>query len=229
MNTVFRGIRKFKRMVQFHHRKGLAQNQGVSFLQPNYMFFNTFNTTSIIIDVGCGHEAELSRHFIRTHGVKAYGVDPTRKHHPFLKRIEEETHGQFQHLRLAVASSNDMLEFHESEENENGSILDDHTNMKHDTVQSYRVHATTLGNLAHRIGTSTIDFLKLDLEGAEYDLLRNVPAQDLSKFKQIFIEFHHHCIARFTEHDTQAIVTRLQSVGLNAFSLDDHNYLFYWD
>jgi len=229
MNAVLRGIRKFKRIVQFHHRKRLAQTQGVSFLKPNYIFFNTFNTTSIIIDVGCGHEAELSRHFVRAHGVKAYGVDPTKKHRPFLKRIEEETQGQFQYLRLAVASLNDILEFHESDENESGSILDDHKNIKHDTVQSYTVQAVTLGNLANRVGTSTVDFLKLDLEGAEYDLLRNVPAKDLSRFKQIFIEFHHHCITRFTEQDTQAMVTRLQSFGLNAFSLDDHHYLFYWD
>ena len=74
---------------------------------------------------------------------------------------------------------------------------------------------------------AAVDYLKLDLEGAEYDLLDTVSAEALSPFDQVFVEFHHHCLERYTEKDTKAVVERLIGTGRTAFSLDDHNYLFY--
>ena len=72
-----------------------------------------------------------------------------------------------------------------------------------------------------------IAFLKLDLEGAEYDLLRDVTTADLEGLKQIFVEFHHHCIEEYSTADTLEIVQLIHSTGMNYFTIDDHNYLFY--
>jgi len=121
-----------------------------------------------------------------------------------------------------------MLTFHESTENESGTLLDNHTNVLHDHGYSYDVDAVTLKKLLEKIGVEEADFLKLDLEGAEYHLLESVDRDDLSRFKQIFVEFHHHCIPDRSQQDTADVAASLREKGLKSFSLDDHNYLFYW-
>ena len=84
-----------------------------------------------------------------------------------------------------------------------------------------------LGTLLQKAGAARADYLKLDLEGAEYALLREASTEDLAPFRQVFVEFHHHCISGRTEADTREVVRGLRERGLEAFSLDDHNYLFY--
>ena len=69
--------------------------------------------------------------------------------------------------------------------------------------------------------------MKLDLEGAEYALLDNIHADELSRVKQLFVEFHHHCLPQYKIDDTCRVVAQLEAKGFEAFSLDGHNFLFY--
>ena len=122
-----------------------------------------------------------------------------------------------------------MLTFHESRVNESGSLLTDHVNVIQDETTSYDVEAIRLGSLLKRLAVETVDILKLDLEGAEYELLAGLTSDDLQPFRQVFVEFHHHAVSHFGEADTQSLVGRIAGFGFRDFSLDDHNYLFYRD
>jgi len=198
---------------------------GMTYYDPNYVYFDSFDRSSVVVDVGCGYEAEFSRHMIARHGLKAYGVDPTRKHVPFLAKLVASSGGRFIHLPFAVAREGRVLTFHESRENESGSLLAEHTNVRRDETTSYEVEAVSLAQLKSRIDADEIAFLKLDLEGAEYDLLRDVSSSDLTSIDQLFVEFHHHC----TDHtiaETNAIVARIAAIGFDVFTLDRHNFLF---
>lgn len=199
---------------------------GIQFFPPNYIFFDNFDESSIIVDVGCGHKAEFSRFMIKKHNLYAVGVDPTRKHASRLKMLEESMNGRFQHLAIAVTQENGFVTFHESNNNESGSILPEHTNMRNDEIIQYKVESLSLCELAKRIGTTPIDFLKLDIEGAEYDLLAEINTDDINLFNQIFIEFHHHC-TQHSVQDTELIVQHICTKGFKTFTLDHHQYLFY--
>ena len=199
---------------------------GIQFLRPNYIYLDNFNEKSVIVDVGCGHEAEFSKYMIEKYSLKAFGVDPTRKHTPLLKLFEESTKGKFQHLAIAVTGKDESITFYESKLNESGSILSDHTNVRNDEIITYDVESVSLRELVRRIGTTSIDFLKLDLEGAEYGLLETITKEDISPFKQIFVEFHHHC-TNHSIQETKMLVRHICSKGFNVFTLDRHNYLFY--
>ena len=89
------------------------------------------------------------------------------------------------------------MTFYESTTNESGSILPDHVNAIRDEVTSYEVRTLTPIALLDHLGLDSADILKLDIEGAEYELLQSISADELVPFRQIFIEFHHHmpCIA----------------------------------
>lgn len=198
----------------------------IKYYPPNYVYFDNFNKLSVIIDVGCGHEAEFSRHLIEKHNLQAFGVDPTLKHIPFLKILEETTKGKFHHLALAVTQKDGFITFNESRQNESGSILTEHINIQNDEIISYNVESVNLRELVRRIGITPIDLIKLDLEGAEYELLNEISNEDINPFKQIFIEFHHHCTNHTTE-ETMLLVRNICSKGFKVFTLDRHNYLFY--
>ena len=223
----------FKRTVNYikkHVRKyyGIkrANKLGISVYPPNYIYFDRLNDKSIVVDVGCADDADYSVHIISQHNCIAYGVDPTRKHFASLRKLEQKYANAFFHLPYAVANQSGQLIFHESATNASGSILNDHINVKKDKVNSYPVEAVSINDLKLKIGKK-IDILKLDLEGAEYELLKNINPADLDNIEQIFIEFHHHCVDTYSIKDTQVLVKKIEGYGFKSFSADNHNFLFY--
>ena len=213
--------------LKYSFRIKKAEKLGIKFFKKNYIYKDIISDSSIIIDVGCGFLAELSTYFINMYDVTSYGVDPTHKHREYLMEIEKETKGKFKHLNFAISSMEGKVMFHETYENESGSILEDHKNVLNDTIHSYEAETKNLKSLISFLGLSYVDYLKLDLEGAEYELLKNVELSDLLPFNQIFVEFHHRAVKRYSSKDTKKIVNLICTKGFKYFTLDDLNYLFY--
>lgn len=227
LNVFKRIFRKIIRESKFYLRIIEAKKAGIAFAKPNYIYLDVFDESSIIIDVGCADDADFSVYTIEKYGLRAFGVDPTLKHAESLRMLEEKTNGRFKHLQLAVSSVEGPVVFNESSENVSGSLCSDHFNVLNDTCRSYEVEAVTLEGLIQKVGAEKVDLLKLDIEGAEYDLLSKITEDDLSPFRQIFIEFHHHALESFSKRDTKAIVKSICEKGFDSFTLDDHNYLFF--
>ena len=229
MNIVARAAGRLRRDLKKYARLREARRKGLVYVEPNFVYRPDLSAASVVIDGGCSYQADFSVYLMRRHGVRAFGVDPTRKHGQALRELETQHPGRFVYVPCAIAAADGDLTFTESQTNESGSLLQDHVNVMQDKTTSYHVKALTLGSLLEHVGVDAVDILKLDLEGAEYELLDGTTAEQLKPFKQVFVEFHHHAVSRFGKADTQRIVRRLSNFGLNAFSLDDHNYLFYRD
>ena len=219
--------RKIVREVRIKIQKWHAQRRGILFLPPNFVFWNQFGTESIVIDVGCGADPELARFVLENTRAKVVCVDPTRKHSASLEALEKAANGRLRYLPYALAEKNGTLQFHESLENVSGSLFTDHTNVRHDDLRAYDIRAVTLEDLFRELQLGTVDLLKLDLEGAEYALLGAASSEALGRCKQVFVEFHHHCVDRFGPADTAKLVQKIQETGFEVFSLDRHNYLFF--
>lgn len=227
MNLPKRALRKFLLTLKIFKRKKRAKELGIHFVPPNFLYLPRFDASSVVIDAGCSYQADLSLYMMEHYGVRAFGVDPTHKHAQALKGIELCSTGRFKHLPLAISSDSGTLTFYESRQNESGSLISNHTNILHDTIVTYEVESVTLVDLLKRIDYKQVAMLKLDLEGAEYDLLQGMNMEDLLPFDQIFIEFHHHAVPQYCEEDTIRLVARIADMGFKVFSLDDHNYLFF--
>jgi len=199
---------------------------GIKYSQPNYLFKGDFNNESIIIDAGCGFDADFSVEMIKKYGLKSIGIDPTKRHAESLSQISKSYGNHFVHKQIAISSKDGKINFNESEDNVSGSILTQHNNILKDSVKNYDVESVTLRRLPKYLKLEEIEYIKLDLEGAEYELIKNLNQDDVSNYKQIFIEFHHHC-TNYTKADTLMCAKKIANFGFNMFSLDNHNFLFY--
>jgi len=227
MNIVKRVLQKGKREYKKATRLQQMRHMGIIHFPPNYLFNNNLSNNGVVVDVGCSHEAEFSLYMIEHYSQKAFAVDPTKKHREALTILEEQYSGRFVHLPLAVSAVDGYLTFHESKTNESGSILNSHVNVQNDETTEYEVESVSLRSLRKKTGVDKVEILKLDLEGAEYELLDSVEEDDLRSFNQIFVEFHHHAIDRYNEDDTRRLVEKLVGYGFKSFTVDDLNYLFY--
>lgn len=240
-STTFPGLHKFLIEIKLYIKypdkigrdlrtlisKPKANILGIVSAKPNYIFRNWFDSSSTIIDVGCGYEAEFSVSMIARYNLKAFAVDPTKKHAPYLQEIEKKEKGKFKHLALAVAPENGRIIFNESVSHESGSVLTEHVNIRQDEIRSYEVECVNLKGLVDKTGLQKIDLLKLDIEGLEYNLLSRVSEDDLKPFRQIFVEFHHKTVPPYSRRHSKEIVKHICSKGFSAFTADGRNYLFY--
>lgn len=220
---------RLKRLAKRFVRSGSARRLAICEGAGNCLFLERFSPESVIIDVGCADDADFSCLIMGRYGSKCFGVDPTRKHASALAALAEKKRGLFVPVPLAIGAAVGQVEFHESVANVSGSLNARHANILGDCSITYSVEAVDLDELLTRLALERADFIKLDLEGAEYELLESISRSTLMKFKQVFIEFHHHCVSNRSIADTQNCVRKLESFGLQTFSYDDHNVLFFWD
>ncbi len=213
-------ISKFKNSKKF-------KNLGLDGFPPNYIYFNRFNENSSIVDVGCGFEAELSVTMIKKFNLNAYTVDPTLKHASFLHEIEKKYQPNFHYFQYALSALNGETTFYEAENCESGSLLSTHKNIQTDLTREYKVKLIDLPTLFSTIGLDLIDFLKIDIEGAEYALFNETNLKSLQIVKQLFVEFHHVSVQGYSKKDSLKIVKLIEKEGFMSFSYDGLNYLFY--
>jgi hypothetical protein len=79
---------KIIRVVKFRMRSGKARKLGIVFAKPNYAFKNVFDSSSVIVNVGCADEPDFSLYMMKQYNVRAFAVDPTRRYSAALKAIE---------------------------------------------------------------------------------------------------------------------------------------------
>lgn len=75
--------------------------------------------------------------------------------------------------------------------------------------------ATILGRLGH----DRIDLLKMDVEGFEYETLRDIEASNIRP-DQLLVEFHHG-MYQATDADTNEAVARLGAMGYDLYFVSD--------
>jgi len=83
---------------------------------------------------------------------------------------------------------------------------------------SYTVRTYTLDYLFETKLIEKIDFLKIDIEGAEHQVLRGISDENLKKIKTIAMEYHHSHVG-FDEELRNNFIKRLNQLGFNSHTL----------
>jgi FkbM family methyltransferase len=178
-----------------------------------------------VLDCGLGDNADFSEEIITRFGARCHGVDPTRKHQASLAAVASRHGDRLRLCPVALAGVTGSMTFYEAADRISGSLFREHMNAK--GAIAYPVRCFTLEDLMGDIGLSQVDLLKLDIEGAEYEVLASIGDEKLAGIGQIVVEFHHYCVPRFLGRDTRNMVERIRRLGFQSYSLDGINYLFF--
>ena len=88
------------------------------------------------------------------------------------------------------------------------------------------VETTSLAEILSQQARAECDVLKLDIEGAEYEVLHRLCSSgDIRKAGQVLVEFHHK-VTQHTLADTQQTVAQMKRSGFRLVHTEDRNYIF---
>jgi FkbM family methyltransferase len=92
--------------------------------------------------------------------------------------------------------------------------------------RAVKVEFRRLGTIMEELGHQRVDVLKMDIEGAEYSVLRDILGSSIAA-AQILVEFHHH-FDNIDISETRQIVDQLNLAGYRIFYISGsgHEYSF---
>ena len=87
------------------------------------------------------------------------------------------------------------------------------------------VPSITLAQAFEATGIALCNLLKIDCEGAEYEILFNTPAEILNRVERIIMEYHDN-VSQYTHTDLETFL-RNNGFAVKIYPNDVHNYLGY--
>jgi FkbM family methyltransferase len=173
---------------------------------------------SVVVDLGA-HQGEFAHGMIERFGCKVVAAEPVET----LYR-EIQPNALLNLLPVAVGGKNQSIEINVFERR-CASVLG---SIKSGEPQIKQVaEMVTLAELKRRAGITGIDVLKIDIEGAEIDLLGSCSDDELKTVKQMTVEFHEFLYPEQAKPVAE-ILERMRRLGfwVLPFSLDNTNVLF---
>jgi FkbM family methyltransferase len=163
---------------------------------------------STIISAGVGEDISFDLELIKRRKCQVVGIDPTPKSHVFIEQQENLTN--FELIKSALHTKDgEVLQMYKNKRDDHvsESILPTHQSVKN--FDSYYAETISLPMLFEKY--KNISLVKMDIEGAEYDILENLESIPPS-VKQVCVEFHHFCTNK-SIGDTEKILDKMRSLG----------------
>ncbi len=183
----------------------------VKLINGHYVFVKDLNDNSLVIDLGASNgifSAEITKLYNNT----CYAIEPNVE---LYKNLNQEN---IISLNYAISNSDGPIDFYISNNYEASSILNDFENIWK-SEKKITVQGITFKSLLDilKIDNKKIDLLKVDIEGAELDLIESLTNNEVKNIKQITIEFHDWLNKNLYDRTVGAI-TKLISLGFTGYT-----------
>jgi FkbM family methyltransferase len=157
---------------------------------------------AIILDLGA-NQGEFAERIYSRFGVHCISVEANAALCKAWKRPNGVIHA-------AIAAHDGEMDFFISENTESSSIFKQcNTGVK----SQIRVRTLTLQTLMRRADITHVDLVKMDIEGAEIEVLSNASDETLMSLRQISVEFHDFALPEVTPVDVARVKERLHALG----------------
>jgi FkbM family methyltransferase len=225
--------RRLKRSVSRRYREKLLP-RGYRRLGTRYggwwVDARLVGKSPLLIDCGLGEDISFPLAFLQAFGGKVVGVEPNPRS---LDYCRGKIPGAMTVLPKAFWSEpGKKLEFFlpraQPELPKGADGVSGSLDGSHEYASSHRieVETTSLAEILSQHARSACEVLKMDIEGAEYDVLKQLCSSgEIRQAGQVLIEFHH----RVTEHtpeDTQRAVAQMERSGFQLVHVEGRNYIF---
>jgi FkbM family methyltransferase len=161
--------------------------------------------SSVIIDAGA-HRLEFSSDLVERFDCSSIAIEPN----PGLALSPKNSK-----IRLVTAALSDKLgrAAFEIRDNLESSSLAPEIGAGRLSGRKIDVDKITLSAIVREFGVDSIDLLKLDIEGAEYDVLFGLDEALSEKIRQITVEFHPQISRDDEMHRYRDVLTHLSALG----------------
>lgn len=169
-------------------------------------------TNPLVIDCGTNYGI-FSSCLAKEHLATVYGFEPDPRLFPLLPKMEN-----VKFFNLAVTGSGTSLNLNLGEEQCSSAYFSKETGQT-----TVAVDSTQLNGFYQENQLNKIDLLKLDIEGAEIEVLEKLPYKFLTAISQISVEFHDF-LDKAELPKIQCVVKRLQRYGFHFLKLSHNDY-----
>jgi FkbM family methyltransferase len=177
------------------------------------------NSDSLVYSLGVGDEVDFDLSIIEQYGVEVYAFDPTPNSIDLLDQSKLPT--RFHFHPWAVTADDGTLKFYPrlKKDGTKSDVMFTMIPEPETREDEIEVPAYCLTTIVEKLGHKRIDLLKMDIEGAEYEVLDGLLESPV-KPTQLLVEFHH----RFVENGldrTYDLIARLRSAGYRIFAISE--------
>jgi len=176
---------------------------------------NYINNMSIVYSFGIGEDISFDLGLIKKYDVTINAFDPTPRSIEWVE--SQQVPSNFKLHKYGLADFNGLIDFHPplNSEHISHTIIDGVNNDNN----SISVEVKSIRTIMMELGDNNIDLLKMDIEGAEYDVIKNLSLSGIRP-RQILIEFHHRFHSIGVEK-TKVALSELSKMGYKLFSVSD--------
>jgi len=178
------------------------------------------NKESVIYSVGVGSNIDFDLELINSFGATVHAFDPTPRSIEWVKNQQLPKHFIFHPFGLSA--ENGHMDFFPPAKasSTHFSPIDRYG----DTNNIVRAPVKDIDTIASELNHKEVDLLKMDIEGAEYEVIEALPKNRVA-INQILIEFHHMYKGVPISKTVDAIST-LSNLGFELFNISQRTYEF---
>ena len=220
MNWFSHGVNKTKRLTKVLLGRDLLQ--GTQLACPTERHGSAYggwvvcpqglDENSTIYSFGVGKDISFDLSLIAQYGVTVFAFDPTPRSIAWVQA--QDVPSPFRFHEIGIAERDGTAHFAAPERADHVSFSISEDRATGNTIEA-RVHR--LNTIAQMLGHHHIDVLKMDIEGAEYAVIADLPHADVT-VNQILVEFHHG-FHGLSVHQTREAITTLNRLGYRIFSI----------
>jgi FkbM family methyltransferase len=172
-------------------------------------------SSSTVYSFGVGNDVSFDLALIQRFGCKVHGFDPS----PPVARwiVTQNLPANYAFHGYGLGASDGEISFFAP--SPRSGMFSTSSRHKHVGNTEVKLSVQTLSTITAALGSSSIDVLKMDIEGAEYDLLTSIVECPVP-INQLLIEFHHRA-GIGSLNDTISGVQQLRSAGFQLFHVSE--------
>jgi FkbM family methyltransferase len=195
-----------------------------------WLYFPAVGEDPLLVDCGLGRDISFPVAFLERFGGRVIGVDPNpaaveyaSTHRPSGMEVRAQALWSEPGRTLTFHMPRPLEQLPQGADGVSGSLLASHGYAGGGTLS---VPTTSFDEILASARRGECDVLKLDVEGAEYEVLNALCASgSIRRARQVLVEFHH----GWTEHPLQHTLdtaARVEASGFDLAYVENRNYLF---